>query len=163
MPALYAENIKRTPFCSLSSYHQALAYTVQAGLEQSYAAKMPSIRTSTPAHALAWLSKLLASATTRSWLNPRVQVGNIKLDHDFWGRPEDMEAAGVQRPVYLINATQPGSDMAGAAAAALASASLVGLPSRTSASLAVSASPDTCICFHLPAWACTHVGNCVVC
>ena len=53
------------------------------------------------------------------------QVGNMELDHDFWGRPEDMEAAGVVRPAYMVNATHPGSDMAGMTAAGLASASLV--------------------------------------
>ena len=65
------------------------------------------------------------------------QVGNMELDHDFWGRPEDMDAAGVVRPVYVVNATHPGSDMAGMAAAGLASASLVGalLPLRIEASV----------------------------
>ena len=49
----------------------------------------------------------------------------MQADHDFWGRAEDMEAADVVRPVYLVNATHPGSDMAGMTAAGLASASMV--------------------------------------
>ena len=48
----------------------------------------------------------------------------MELDHDYWGRPEDMEAAGVIRPAYVVNATHPGADMAGMTAAGLASASL---------------------------------------
>ena len=57
--------------------------------------------------------------------SPAMQVGNMDADHEYWGRPEDMEAAGVARPAYLVNATHPGSDMAGMAAAGLASASMV--------------------------------------
>ena len=52
----------------------------------------------------------------------------MQTDHDYWGRPEDMEAAGVPRPSYVINATHPGSDMAAQAAAALAAAARVSLP-----------------------------------
>ena len=51
----------------------------------------------------------------------------MELDHNYWGRPEDMEAAGVHRPAYVVNATHPGADMAGMTAAGLASASLVSL------------------------------------
>lgn len=56
------------------------------------------------------------------------QVGNMDQDHSFWGRPEDLDKVGMPRPAYVINASLPGSDMAGAAAAALASASLVRTP-----------------------------------
>ena len=52
----------------------------------------------------------------------------MQLDHSYWGRPEDLDAADVPRPAYVINATLPGSDMAGSVAAALASASLVTAP-----------------------------------
>ena len=38
---------------------------------------------------------------------------------------EDMEAAGVPRPAYVINATHPGTDMAASGAAALAAVSMV--------------------------------------
>jgi len=53
------------------------------------------------------------------------QVGDFKTDHDFWGRPEDMDAAGMRRPHWVINATHPGSDLAAEAAAALAAAAKV--------------------------------------
>ncbi|CAL4181265.1 unnamed protein product, partial [Meganyctiphanes norvegica] len=50
------------------------------------------------------------------------QVGNGKLDHDSWGRPEDMTMA---RPAYKIDTNNPGSDLAGETAAALAAASIL--------------------------------------
>ncbi|OWF45592.1 uncharacterized protein LOC110456820 [Mizuhopecten yessoensis] len=46
-----------------------------------------------------------------------VQVGDVDLDHHFWGRPEDMKMA---RPAYKITAEKPGSDVAGEFAAAMA-------------------------------------------
>lgn len=49
----------------------------------------------------------------------------MQTDHDFWGRPEEMEAANISRPSYVINATHPGSDMAAQAAAALAATAKV--------------------------------------
>ena len=45
------------------------------------------------------------------------QVGNSKSEENYWGRPEDMI---LSRPVYFINETSPGSDLAGETAAALA-------------------------------------------
>nr|AGP76434.1 endo-beta-1,4-glucanase 1 [Sphaerotermes sphaerothorax] len=50
------------------------------------------------------------------------QVGEGDLDHAFWGRPEDMT---MWRPAYKIDASNPGSDLAGETAAALAAASIV--------------------------------------
>nr|AGP76427.1 endo-beta-1,4-glucanase 1 [Rhynchotermes bulbinasus] len=50
------------------------------------------------------------------------QVGQGDLDHDYWGRPEDMTMA---RPAYKIDTSRPGSDLAGETAAALAAASIV--------------------------------------
>ena len=49
------------------------------------------------------------------------QIGNGNVDHSYWGRPEDMT---MDRPAYYINAGNPGSDLAGETAAALASASI---------------------------------------
>jgi endoglucanase len=51
-----------------------------------------------------------------------VQVGNVKADHNWWGRAEDMTMA---RPAYKVTPSSPGSDVAGETAAALAAASLV--------------------------------------
>lgn len=50
------------------------------------------------------------------------QVGNGDLDHSWWGPAEVMPMA---RPAYKIDATRPGSDLAGETAAALAAASII--------------------------------------
>lgn len=47
----------------------------------------------------------------------------MEEDHGYWGRPEDMGAAGLRRPAFVINATHPGTDLAAQAAAALAAVS----------------------------------------
>ncbi|EGC31560.1 hypothetical protein DICPUDRAFT_39756, partial [Dictyostelium purpureum] len=49
------------------------------------------------------------------------QVGDGNLDHSFWGPPEMMT---MNRPVYMITADQPGTEVAMEAASALAAASL---------------------------------------
>ncbi|KAL3631410.1 Esterase/lipase/thioesterase [Castilleja foliolosa] len=51
-----------------------------------------------------------------------VQVGDPFSDHNCWQRPEDMDTL---RTAYRIDANNPGSDVAGEAAAALAAASIV--------------------------------------
>lgn len=51
-----------------------------------------------------------------------MQVGNGDGDHNYWGTAESMT---MGRPSYKISASDPGSDAAGEAAAALASASLL--------------------------------------
>jgi len=50
------------------------------------------------------------------------QVGDGNLDHAFWGAPEDMT---MERPAFKIDPQNPGSDLAGEAAASLAAASIV--------------------------------------
>jgi len=49
------------------------------------------------------------------------QIGAGDADHGYWGRPEDMN---MNRPVYSISPSKPGSDLAGETAAALAAASI---------------------------------------
>ncbi|GAA0184241.1 hypothetical protein LIER_31529 [Lithospermum erythrorhizon] len=51
-----------------------------------------------------------------------VQVGDPKLDHSCWDRPEDMRG---KRPLTKVDTTAPGSDVAAETAAAMAAASLV--------------------------------------
>lgn len=53
------------------------------------------------------------------------QVGLGGADHAYWGPPETMTMA---RPAFKIDAQNPGSDLAGEAAAALASASIAFRP-----------------------------------
>ncbi|RXG50783.1 Endoglucanase 1 [Armadillidium vulgare] len=50
------------------------------------------------------------------------QVGDGNVDHANWGRPEEMTE---ERPSAKIDANNPGSDLAGETAAALAAASIV--------------------------------------
>jgi len=50
------------------------------------------------------------------------QVGNGNADHQWWGPAEVMPMA---RPAYKIDASCPGSDLAGESAAAMAAASMV--------------------------------------
>ena len=50
------------------------------------------------------------------------QVGDGQLDHQVWGRPEDMTMA---RPAFSISPSNPGSELAGETAAALAAASIL--------------------------------------
>ena len=53
------------------------------------------------------------------------QVGRGDLDHAYWGSPENMT---MTRPSFKIDAQNPGSDLAGEAAAALAAASIIFRP-----------------------------------
>ena len=50
------------------------------------------------------------------------QVGNPSISNKFWGPPELIQG---ERPAYKIDAQNPGSDLAGESAAALASASIL--------------------------------------
>jgi hypothetical protein len=50
------------------------------------------------------------------------QVGDITTESNYWGRPEDVTWA---RPAYRVTATNPGSDVVGESAAALAAAAIV--------------------------------------
>ncbi|GAQ78831.1 endo-1,4-beta-glucanase [Klebsormidium nitens] len=54
------------------------------------------------------------------------QVGNGDADHSCWMRPENMD---TPRTVYQVNASSPGTDIAGEFAAALAAASIALRPS----------------------------------
>ncbi|XP_022097093.1 uncharacterized protein LOC110982761 [Acanthaster planci] len=49
------------------------------------------------------------------------QVGDGHLDHAYWGRPEDMT---INRPAFKITAANPGTEIAGETAAALAASSI---------------------------------------
>ncbi|NET04285.1 MAG: hypothetical protein F6K16_06050 [Symploca sp. SIO2B6] len=53
------------------------------------------------------------------------QVGSGNTDHAYWGSPENMN---MERPSFKIDAQNPGSDLAGEAAAALAAASIAFRP-----------------------------------
>ena len=50
-----------------------------------------------------------------------MQVGDAKEDHDFWGRPEEMN---MRRPAYAVNRNSPGSEVSAETAAAFAAGSI---------------------------------------
>ena len=50
------------------------------------------------------------------------KVGDPNADHNCWERPEDMD---TPRTVFTVDAQDPGSEVAGETAAALAAASIV--------------------------------------
>lgn len=59
-----------------------------------------------------------SNETTALW----GQVGNGGTDHAYWGSAESMT---MERPAYKVDSNNPGSDLAGETAAALAAASIV--------------------------------------
>jgi len=76
---------------------------------------------------LEWLDKMLKWSTDyfmaahKSDCEFVGQIGNGGVDHGFWGRPEEMT---MNRPAYSISCNNPGSDLAGETAAALAASSM---------------------------------------
>ncbi|RAL48102.1 hypothetical protein DM860_017893 [Cuscuta australis] len=71
--------------------------------------------------AVRWATDYLLKATATDGV-VYVQVGDGNSDHQCWERPEDMDTL---RTVYKIDRSNPGSDVAGETAAALAAASIV--------------------------------------
>lgn len=51
-----------------------------------------------------------------------MQVGDATVDHKCWQRPEDIN---TPQPIYKVTPENPGSEVAGETAAALAAASVV--------------------------------------
>ncbi|KAK1278879.1 Endoglucanase 8 [Acorus gramineus] len=71
--------------------------------------------------AVQWATDYLMKATSVPGV-VYVQVGDAFRDHGCWERPEDMD---TPRTTYKVDASRPGSDVAGETAAALAAASIV--------------------------------------
>ncbi|KAH9725657.1 Endoglucanase 9 [Citrus sinensis] len=72
--------------------------------------------------AIRWATDYLLKCATATPGKLYVGVGDPNADHKCWERPEDMDTV---RSVYSVSASNPGSDVAGETAAALAAASLV--------------------------------------
>ncbi|XP_068647567.1 endoglucanase 3 [Aristolochia californica] len=72
--------------------------------------------------AIRWATNYLLKCATATPGKLYVGVGDPNGDHHCWERPEDMD---TPRTVYSVSASNPGSDVAGETAAALAAASLV--------------------------------------
>ncbi|GLT32976.1 hypothetical protein SLA2020_076030 [Shorea laevis] len=72
--------------------------------------------------AIRWATDYLLKCATATPGKLYVGVGDPNADHRCWGRPEDMDTI---RTVYSVSSSNPGSDVAGETAAALAAASMV--------------------------------------
>ncbi|KAI3464260.1 hypothetical protein Pfo_020923 [Paulownia fortunei] len=72
--------------------------------------------------AIRWATDYLLKCARSSPGKLYVGVGDPNADHKCWERPEDMDTA---RSVYSVSPSNPGSDVAGETAAALAAASIV--------------------------------------
>ncbi|OWM67545.1 endoglucanase 3-like [Punica granatum] len=72
--------------------------------------------------AIRWATDYLLKCATATPGKLYVGVGDPNADHHCWERPEDMDTV---RSIYSVSASNPGSDVAGETAAALAAASLV--------------------------------------
>lgn len=72
--------------------------------------------------AIRWATDYLLKCATETPGKLYVGVGDPNADHKCWERPEDMDTV---RSVYSVSPNNPGSDVAGETAAALAAASIV--------------------------------------
>ncbi|KAB1210975.1 Endoglucanase 9 [Morella rubra] len=72
--------------------------------------------------AIRWATDYLLKCARATSGRLYVGVGDPNADHKCWERPEDMD---TPRTVYWVSPTNPGSDVAGETAAALAAASMV--------------------------------------
>ena len=72
--------------------------------------------------AIRWATDYLLKCALATPGKLYVGVGDPNSDHRCWERPEDMDTV---RSVYSVSPSNPGSDVAGETAAALAAASLV--------------------------------------
>ncbi|GFP95279.1 endoglucanase 2 [Phtheirospermum japonicum] len=106
-------------------FPMAFTATVLSWAILEYGDQMNAVNQLVPAqNSLKWITDYLINAhPTDNVLY--IQVGNPKVDHSCWNRPEDMIG---QRPLTQVNTTAPGTDVAAETAAALASASLVFKP-----------------------------------
>lgn len=72
--------------------------------------------------AIRWATDYFLKCATVTPGKLYVGVGDPNVDHKCWERPEDMNTV---RSVYSVSPSNPGSDVAGETAAALAAASMV--------------------------------------
>lgn len=72
--------------------------------------------------AIRWATDYLLKCARATPGKLYVGVGDPNGDHKCWERPEDMD---TPRTVYSVSASNPGSDVAGETAAALAASSMV--------------------------------------
>ncbi|KAK6131289.1 hypothetical protein DH2020_034960 [Rehmannia glutinosa] len=103
-------------------FPMAFTATVLSWAILEYGDQMKVVDQLEPAqNSLKWITDYLINAhPTDNVLY--IQVGNPKVDHSCWTRPEDMTE---RRPLTQVNTSAPGTEVAAETAAALAAASLV--------------------------------------
>ncbi|KAF6165208.1 hypothetical protein GIB67_007193 [Kingdonia uniflora] len=105
-----------------SSYPMAFTATMLSWAILEYGDHMDMVKQLEPARdSLKWITDYLINAHP-SPNKLYFQVGDPEVDHRCWEKPETMDD---NRPLLYINESKPGSDVAGEASAALASASIV--------------------------------------
>ncbi|KAL1533313.1 cellulase [Salvia divinorum] len=103
-------------------FPMAFTATVLSWAILEYGAQMKLVDQLGPAQtSLKWITDFLINAHPVDNVL-YIQVGDPKVDHSCWNKPEDMTEA---RPLTMVNISSPGTEVAAETAAALASASLV--------------------------------------
>ncbi|KAL6574450.1 hypothetical protein OROHE_001354 [Orobanche hederae] len=104
------------------NFPMAFTATVLSWAILEYGDQMKAVDQLEPAqNSLKWITDyLINSHPTDNVLY--IQVGDPKVDHSCWNKPEDMTE---RRPLTQVNTSAPGTEVAAETAAALASASLV--------------------------------------
>ncbi|PSS00182.1 Endoglucanase [Actinidia chinensis var. chinensis] len=103
------------------NFPMAFSTTMLSWATLEYGGKMGSELGNARA-AIRWATDYLLKCATKTPGKLYVGVGDPNIDHKCWERPEDMDTA---RSVYSVSPSNPGSDVAGETAAALAAASMV--------------------------------------
>ncbi|GFZ09707.1 cellulase 5 [Actinidia rufa] len=103
------------------NFPMAFSTTMLSWATLEYGGKMGSELGNARA-AIRWATDYLLKCATKTPGKLYVGVGDPNMDHKCWERPEDMDTA---RSVYSVSPSNPGSDVAGETAAALAAASMV--------------------------------------
>lgn len=104
------------------NFPMAFTTTMLSWSTLEYGKKMGPEQLQSARSAIRWATDYLLKCATATPGKLYVGVGDPNADHRCWERPEDMDTA---RTVYSVSPSNPGSDVAGETAAALAAASLV--------------------------------------
>lgn len=104
------------------NFPMAFTTTMLSWSTLEYGKKMGPQQLQSARSAIRWATDYLLKCATATPGKLYVGVGDPNADHRCWERPEDMD---TPRAVYSVSPSNPGSDVAGETAAALASASLV--------------------------------------
>ncbi|KAL9259745.1 Endoglucanase 24-like protein [Drosera capensis] len=103
------------------NFPMAFTTTMLAWSVIDFGGMMPPAEQRNALVAIKWATDYLLKSVSELPNRIYVQVGDPIADHDCWERPEDMD---TPRTVYVVEAPNPASDVAGEIAAALAAASI---------------------------------------